>query len=212
MLEINLIRWRSLQRRRHFLQLIIGVSTAVLLALLVVWLLYSSSEAELKYQSQSVQKNLDLITKIKLMPNNQRVTASELHTYQQQYKKIQNIILRHSKTHQLFEILDELLPEQVTLTELQYRGDKLWLKGISHSNNDLSDFLIQLSQLTEFQQPQINFSLQKHDKNQQKQTNKKFELQVLFLSDNASTRSNESGISHGITNSSQNISDKGPVK
>lgn len=219
MLDINLIRWRSIQKNKQFLQLMICIFNAILLALLLLWQLYLLLVTDIEYQENVVRKNTDLLTNIKVTPQMNRVTVSELRRYQLQYEKIQNIILRHSKTYQLFEILDELLPEQVILSEIQYRGDKLKLKGISHSNNDLSEFLTQLSQLSEFQQPQLKFSLQGSNRNlehsqiagiEQNKTNKRFELQVLFLDDNyhTSSKSAEHGINLGLSNRKQNISYK----
>jgi Tfp pilus assembly protein PilN len=195
MLDINLIRWRSIQRYRHLSQLTLSLSISTSLALFIVWLLYQSSLDALNYQSDAVQQKLDTLSEIQLVPQNHKVKTSELRIYQHQYSKINNMIENHYKAHQLFEILDTLLPEQVTLIELLYRGDQLWLKGISHSNKDLSNFLIQLSQLTEFQQPKLSFSLQNNESQGQEQTNKHFELQVLFLSDYGKDIENSSAIS-----------------
>lgn len=185
MLEINLIRWRSIERHRNFSQLLFGVFIAALLALSLVWLLYKSSGAELEHEAYALQEKLNSLEKIKLVSQKHRVTIPQLDIYQQQYNKIMNIILTHSKTHELFEILDSLVPEQVTLIEIHFKGQHLWLKGVSQSNSDLSDFLIQLSQLTDFRQPKLSFSLQKDMSHHQElsQGSKRFELQVSYLSD-----------------------------
>lgn len=160
MLEVNLIRWRSSQRQYQYRQFIVCILLAILLALLFVWNLYVWSKSDVIRQREILQQEVVFLKQVKLPSENERLSLSNLDIYQQQYMRIKSILLSHYQARELFKSLDELLPPKVILTQLHFKNNQLWLKGVSHSNNSLTEFLDRLGQFALFQQPKISFSLQ----------------------------------------------------
>lgn len=173
MININLIRWRSSQRQHHFAQFVVNVCAAILLALCLVWSLYTWSQTEVMKQTAILQHDILSLNKTRVPATKEKISIASLGIYQQQYMQIKKILLSHYQASELLAALDELLPQQIVLTELHLKDDQLWLKGISHSNNSLTDFLDELGQFGLFKQPKISFSLQKNPPSLQSDRNSK---------------------------------------
>ncbi|WP_341205554.1 PilN domain-containing protein [uncultured Psychrosphaera sp.] len=188
MVNVNLIRWRSIKRHHNYSKLIMNVLIGGLVASLLVGWFYHWIQVELDKQIISLnEQNLDL-ERIELPPSNLRIKISDLTIYKQQYSKIKAVLFSHYQLRQLFEVLDRLIPKQVVLTELQFHDDKLRLTGVSLSDHSLSDFLDKLSRSPTFVKPQLTFSLQDTKVNPQqlvaKTPNiKRFNLHVLYNSE-----------------------------
>lgn len=188
MVDINLIRWRSMQRHRDSTHLIMSVFVVMILASYFVWQLHFWSQAEVSRQVQILNQETIILKKIKLSPKDKIIKTSDLSLYQQQYSTIKQIILSHHTAHQLFEVLDGLLPPKIMLTEMHFRDPELWIKGVSLTNYALSEILDKLSQLTSFNQPQLSFSIPDNaevtEHLEVQNTNvKHFTLHVLFNND-----------------------------
>lgn len=177
MVEINLMRWRSSLRQHQYRQFIVSILSAILLAIFFVWKLSIWSQTEVTQQGNILQQNALFLKQVKLPVENERLSLSSLDIYQQQYIQIKTILLSHYQASELFSALDGLLPQKVILTELHFRDDQLWLKGVSHSNDSLTDFLDQLGQSSLFQQPKISFSLQNNTSSLQRDNHSKH---ILF--------------------------------
>ena len=177
MVEINLMRWRSSLRLQQYKQFILGILSAILLAIFFVWKLSVWSQTEVTQQGNILQQKALFLKQVKLPAENERLSLSSLDIYQQQYIQIKTILLSHYQANELFLALDGLLPQKVILTELHFRGGQLWLKGVSHSNDSLTDFLDQLGQSSLFQQPKISFSLQNNTPSLQRDS---YSKHILF--------------------------------
>lgn len=186
MLQINLIRWRSIQRRHQFLQLILLLLVAVFVGVVMLSLSYQTLNKQVQQEASKRNRASLSLNNIVLHPENQRGVLNQLQVYQQHYNKVTQVIGKHRDMHRLFEVLDNLVPRQVSLIQITYHNQILKLKGISHSNAALSDFLSELSKLSAFKSPKVSFSLQKNQNlsSSTTQNNKQFELQVLFLKSN----------------------------
>ena len=184
MFKVNLLRWRSLERSRQFKQLLLQVLFAVLCALVTLIVVNQTLHQQVEQQRSKLQHSETALDKIKLLPKKQQDVANDLTIYQQHYHKISEVIQQHQHTQALFELLDDLVPIQVTLTQLTFHKDSLKLTGISYSNSALSSFLSELSKLDVFKSPVLSVSLHSpvDKKENTKKSIKQFELQVRFLS------------------------------
>lgn len=159
MININLTRWRSVQRQQHKKQLLLSVTMGVVVVISLTWLINiwfnqqaASFQTALEKQNQQLKQLTFSVKKISL-------PVKKLSTLQQQHNKVELAILSHIQLNQLLFSLNLLLPNAIKLTELQLKSSNVKLKGVSYTSESLTTFLQQLSQHKQFERPQIHFSL-----------------------------------------------------
>lgn len=140
-IEINLLPWRELKRKREQKQLSV-VILVVLISVITILLLFNNLAKNLS--DKQIQRNQRLTEEIvlftsqieekKKLKKQEKMLITRLNYLQNLQKK--PILLVH-----LFDELVKLMPDGVYLNQVQKIDDSITLKGIADSNSSVSKLI-----------------------------------------------------------------------
>jgi type IV pilus assembly protein PilN len=141
MTRINLLPWRSEQRKTLTLQFLYFTITALLITSIIMMLIRNTIENAI-----DLQKKNNAYLKIETTQKN--IIISRINAVQTLQKK-------QTEDVRLFDELTKIVPNSINLTLIKREGNKITLHGKEESNTDISQLMRQIEKSHLFSQPQL---------------------------------------------------------
>lgn len=150
-IDINLIPWREKKREKakkvFFVSLLASGGSAIAIIAMVLWF-YSSQVDEQNQRNRFLTKKLDEYgQKVKKIQDIKEIRKN-LTKRMEMIKSLQN---NRSVVVYIFDVLNDIVPEGLYLTEVRKKGNVLQLKGVTDTNNQISQLMRSINDMKETQ-------------------------------------------------------------
>lgn len=149
--DINLLPWREKKREKakkiFFTSLLASGASAIAIVAMVLWF-YSAQIDEQKQRNQFLNTKLDEYGKKVKKIQDIKEIRKNLTKRMEMIKSLQN---NRSVVVYIFDVLNEIVPEGLYLTAVSKKGSVLQLKGVTDTNNQISQLMRSINDMKETQ-------------------------------------------------------------